>query len=80
MMGRLLTEAEARDCIDFAEGIERQDAKSIKEDRQAMNRWGEVLCTNVHHDRFDARRSACHECTVLLFDELREGKMPGEEK
>ena len=57
---------------------ELQDAKSIKADRQAMAEWGEVLCNSVHHDRFDARRSACHECTVGLFDMLGEGKAPWE--
>ena len=51
---------------------------SINVDRQAMVEWGEVLCNSVHHDRFDARRSACHECTVGLFDMLSEGKAPWE--
>ena len=54
--------------------LEAQRALTLK----AVAEWGEVLCNSVHHDRFDARRSACHECTVGLFDMLGEGKAPWE--
>ena len=55
-------------------------AKSIKVDRQAMVEWMNERCNTLGHRGCRGIRMHCQGCTVIMWELLREGKAPWEEK
>ena len=80
-MERLLTDEECHAVQGIAAipepVLEAQDAKSIK----AVAEWLNEYCQEPSHGNdLPVHRRYCFDCMRSLWQHLREGKLPGEEK